>query len=231
MYDPTPPPFGNVTGLWTQLENPSRLEHVRRLIGTTCEDQGLRHIKSPGDDLGHCYFQLATAAIAGDEVAFAWMATTRRPHLLKVGAALFRQDPSEWGAVCLEALHAALGKADLSAGRWLRLHIRRKLTGLVVRESKRHLQRSNVERCIDPRDLGRSAGSSELEEPHLDLSEALERALAGIEPVTREALREYAEGHRLVEIAERYGLSHDALRQRVSRAYRKLRIELAEFRL
>lgn len=93
MFDPTPPPFGDVTRRWTQLEDQVRAREVDRLLGAGCQAGHLSHVARPGRDLGGCYLRLVTAGIDGDEVAVAWLATTHRPLLVSRGLALFEHDP------------------------------------------------------------------------------------------------------------------------------------------
>lgn len=114
MYDPTPPPFGDFTRRWTQLDDLQRDDHTHRLLGTRCAGQGRRHVDRPALDDGRCYHQLVPAVADGDEVALGWLATSHRPLLVARGLALLEHDPSEWGAVCLEALYVTAAKADLS---------------------------------------------------------------------------------------------------------------------
>jgi DNA-directed RNA polymerase specialized sigma24 family protein len=65
---------------------------------------------------------------------------------------------------------------------------------------------------------------------HPNLSDELHRALAEFDRVTRDALFALADHEPLYDVARRHGMSYPAVRQRVSRARRALRPELAGYR-
>lgn len=232
MYDPTPPPFGDLTRRWTQLTDSQRDQHVRRLLGVCCAEGHPAHVDRPGLDEGRCYRGLVPAAVAGDEVAIAWLATSHRPLLVARGHALLAHDPSEWGAACLEVLHTTLAKADTSEGRWLRRRVAQELTSRLSRVVSQHLARRRREYPTPPRVLHHTARPwyGQGWDPHPELTFAVDCALERLDAPTREALVALANQDPLAEIAARHGLSHAAVRQRVTRARKRLQPQLAGFR-
>ena len=232
MYDLTPAPFGDVTRRWTSLDKAERQRHAARLVACTRRDDIVAHVDRPGLDGGVCYQQLVPAAAAGDPIALAWLATTHRPLLIARGRALFDHDPSEWGAVCLEVLHVTLASADLSEVTWLRRRIARKLTHRLSREVVQHLERRRREYPIeDPRLHARQAPAAGCDwDPHPDLTMHLDRALHALDAPARESLLALANREPLARIAERHDLSYAAVRQRVTRARKRLQPELAVYR-
>ncbi len=231
MYDPTPPPLGDVTRRWTQLDDLHRDDHARRLLDSPCAGQGCRHVDRPGLDDGRCYRELVPAVADGDEVAVGWLATSHRPLLVARGRALLEHDPTEWGAVCLEALHTTVVKADLTEVRWLRRRVAQQLASRMARAVAQHLEQRRREAPTAPADLRTPPAPSGTQgwDPQLDLSVALHRALRQLDPPTRDALYALANHQPLAEIARRHGLTHAAVRQRLTRARRRLQPELASF--
>jgi len=68
-------------------------------------------------------------------------------------------------------------------------------------------------------------------DPHrTDLHVDLTRALADIDPPARDALVALATHRPLGGVADRHGLTHTAMRRRVTRARRKLAPQLAAYR-
>lgn len=63
-----------------------------------------------------------------------------------------------------------------------------------------------------------------------DLSLQFDRLLDELDEPTRDALVALAHGEPLAEVADRHGLSYDAVRQRLSRARKRLQPELATYR-
>ena len=232
MYDLTPAPFGDVTRRWTALDKPERQRQAARLVAGGCPGDVVAHVDRPGLDGGVCYQQLVPAAAAGDPIALAWLATTHRPLLIARGRALFDHDPSEWGAVCLEVLHVTLASADLSEVTWLRRRIARKLTHRLSREVARHLERRSREYLTDDPSLhARKASAPGVDwDPHPDLTLHLDRALHALDAPARQSLLALANQEPLAQIAERHGLSYAAVRQRVTRARKRLQPELAVYR-
>lgn len=228
MYDPTPAPFGTVTRRWTQLTHNQREDHAHRLIGR-CAGDGEAHVDDPPLDDGRCYSRLIRPAVSGDEVALGWLATTHRPLLLLRGRALFRHDPSEWGAVCLEILHAALDNVDLELGPWLRRRISQQLASRVTRATASHLSSRGHERPTAPAVLHRLPLATPVRDPHPELSQALTTVLDELDAPTRDAFYAIADDQPMYEVADRHELSYDAMRQRVSRARRRLQPELVGF--
>lgn len=231
MYDPTPAPFGEFTRRWTQLTVPARDDHARRLLDTPCAAEGRAHVDRPGLDAGRCYRELLPSVAAGDQIAIGWLATSHRPLLVARGRALLEHDPTEWGAVCLEALHVTVITADLSEVRWLRRRVAQQLSGRVSRAVADHLEQRRREAPIAPTDL-QSAASLDVSKPpdaQLELSVALDRAMGRLDAPTRDALRALANHEPLADVAERHGLTHAAVRQRLTRARRRLQPQLANF--
>lgn len=233
MYDTTPSPLGDITRRWTQLPDAERDRHVTRLLDNTCPDAGPVHVDRPALDGGCCYRPLVPAAVGGDPVAIGWLATTHRPLLVARGRALLEHDASEWGAVCLEALHVTLASADLSEVRWLRRRVARRLTSRLAKAVVAHLDRRSREQLTVPDQLRLTqpwTGDPQWDLHALDLSVELDRALAGVDAVARDALLALADDVPLSDVAARHGLSYVAVRQRVSRARRRLQPELAAYR-
>jgi len=230
MYDLTPAPFGDVTRRWTNLDLHDRQWHAVRLLGR-CVGDVIAHVDRPDLDAGVCYHRLVPAAAAGDPVAVGWLATTHRPLLIARGRALLDHDPSEWGAVCLDVLHRTLAGADLSEARWLRRRIARKLTNRLGKIVAKHLTRRQRERPTAAAGLhARPDATPGWDwDPHPDLTLQLDRALGSLDTATRESLLALANHEPLAGIAARHGLSPAAVRQRVSRARRRLQPELAAF--
>lgn len=232
MFDDTPAPFGDVTRRWTRLEDVHRDLHVARLLGPDCPGNPIDHVETPKVDDGACYRRLVLAAIDGDPVALGWIATTHRPLLVSHGRALLERDPSEWGAVCLEQLHRIVVRADLSDSRWLRRRIARQLVHRVGGIVADYLGRCRREDPVEPVELSahQAAAEAAVDVSNEELAEELGRLLAQMDLATRDALLALADHEPLYEVADRHGLSYGALRQRVTRARKQLRSELATYR-
>jgi DNA-directed RNA polymerase specialized sigma24 family protein len=232
MLDDTPAPLGDVTRRWTRLEDDHRDLHAARLLGHDCPGNPIAHVETPKVDDGVCYRRLVLAAIDGDPVALGWIATTHRPLLVSHGRALFERDPSEWGAVCLEQLHRIMVKADLSDSRWLRRRIARQLVHRVGGIVADYLGRCHREDPVEPVQLSahQAAAEAAVEVSDEELAEELGRLLVQFDLPTRDALIALADREPLYEVADRHGLSYGALRQRVTRARKQLRSELATYR-
>lgn len=228
MYDSTPAPFGDVTRRWTSLEKDERQRHAVRLLGSACVGDVLAHVDRPDRDAGACYRQLVPAAASGDPIALGWLATTHRPLLITRGRALFDHDPTEWGAVCLEVLHRTLASADLSESKWLRRRVARTLTSRLSRVVAQHVNRRQRECPITTANLhARQDPAPGWDwDPHPDLTLDLDRVLETLDEPTRESLLALANHEPLVGVAARHGLSYDAVRQRVTRARKRLQPEL-----
>jgi DNA-directed RNA polymerase specialized sigma24 family protein len=232
MFDDTPAPLGDVTRRWTRLDDDNRDLHAARLLGRDCLGNRIAHVETPKIDDGVCYRRLVVAAIDGDPVALGWVATTHRPLLVSHGRALLERDPSEWGAVCLEQLHRIMVKADLSDARWLRRRIARQLVHRLGGIIADHLGRRHREEPVEPVWLSahQAAAQAQAEVPDERLAEELGRLLAEVDLPTRDALLALADHEPLYEVADRHQLSYGALRQRVTRARKQLRSELAPYR-
>jgi DNA-directed RNA polymerase specialized sigma24 family protein len=232
MYDSTPAPFGDVTRRWTSLEKAERQRQAVRLLGLGCAGDALAHVDRPHLDAGACYLQLVPAAASGDPIALGWLATTHRPLLIARGRALFDHDPTEWGAACLEVLHRTLASADLSEAKWLRRRVARTLTSRLSRVVAQHVNRRRRECPVATASLHarQDAATGWDWDPHPDLALALDRALDALDEPTRESLLALANHEPLVGVAARHGLSYDAVRQRVTRARKRLQPEFAAYR-
>lgn len=231
MFDPTPPPLGDVTRLWTHLDDHARQHHIHRLLPGACPGDSPKHVDRPGRDRGNCYRHLLPAAVDGDPVAFGWLATTHRPLLITCGRPLFEHDPAEWGVTCLEILHRTISLADLTEARWARRRIARILQHRMVREVARHLRRREREHLTAPVRLNtlQPAVPALLDSPHPELTLALARALHPLDGITRDGLWALANHEPLAEVAARHAITHAALRQRVTRARQQLQSELATY--
>lgn len=230
MYDPTPAPLGDITRRWSLLSDDDRAAHADRLLGRACRGPHRAHVARPGLDGGVCYAGLIGPAVAGDPIALGWLATTHRPMFVARGRALLESDPAEWGSACLEALHVVMSRIDASAGRWVRRRAADRLASHLGRTVRRHVARCAHESVAASAGL-RSQATLEPPgaEPHLDLTLALDRTLAWLDVPTREALQALADREPMAAVAARHGLTHDAVRQRVTRARRRLQPMLAGF--
>lgn len=232
MYDSTPAPFGDVTRRWTTLDTEARRRHAGRLLGCDSPGDVALHVDRPGLDAGTCYGQLVPAAATGDPIALGWLATTHRPLLVARGRALLEHDPTEWGAVCLELLHRTFASADLSELRWLRRRVARTLTNRLSQVVAQHLRRRQRECPVATASLhGRQDAAPGWEgDPHPDLTLDLGRLLDSLDAATRHCLIAGANRDPLIQVAKRHGLSYAAVRQRVTRARKRLQPELAAYR-
>ena len=231
MHDSTPAPFGDVTRRWSHLDEIDRAHHVARLTAPTCPPD-LEHVERPGVDGGACYQRLVEAALGGDEVAFGWLAASHRPLLITRGRRLFADDPSEWGALCLELLLTTLQREHVSEPRWLRRQVANRLTCRMSAAMVMYLRRRRTE-VGDPhgRVLADAAvGPFDAWPVPADLTLELDRLLQDLDRPSLEALWALADEEPLADIAERYGLSYGALRQRVTRARQRLQADLVQYR-
>jgi DNA-directed RNA polymerase specialized sigma24 family protein len=159
------------------------------------------------------------------------VATTHRPLLLLRGRALFEHDPTEWGGVSLEVLYKTLVGANMRVGTWLRRRVSGRLARDVYRATRRHLAQQKHEPATDPSLVIREGNTRNGQEwiPHLEASADLELALSRMPAATRDGLLVAVTGECLADVARAHGLSYAALRQRVSRARRELRDQLARY--
>jgi hypothetical protein len=226
MHDDTPAPYGEVTRRWTQLDEVDRDHEARRLLGVT---RLQAKIERPTATSTH-YRQLVEAAVADDEVAFAWLATSHRPLLVARGRALLRDDPTEWGAVALDVLHTTLHRVDPGEGRWLRSTVAQRLSARMSAQIRRHIDRHDREELTDPTYLHiHLPPAPDGQDEHTELSAALADMLGRLDDPTRDGLRALAEREPLEAVAAEHGLTHAALRQRVTRARHRLQPQLAPF--
>lgn len=220
-------PFGVVCHRWVGLSPAARDEAALRLVGVPVDEA---HIDAPGPDDHVHYAALVAHALAGDEVAFAWLATSHRPLLIARGRALLDRDPSEWGAVCVEVLLRALVTARrTTAGPWLRRRVSQQITHGLRREMCRALARWQAEQLVEPQRLVRHERPTPAGDPHPELSAALEESLAALEPVVRAGLEAVANSGRVTAVACTHQVSSAALRQKMSRARLQLRPQLAGY--
>lgn len=228
MNDPTPAPYGEITRRFTHLSEADAEHHARRLLGVGRQQANIE--RPDAATAGH-YRQLVVAARGGDEVAFAWLATTHRPLLLARGRLLYANDPSEWGAIALEALHTTLRRVDPDEDHWLRRTVALRLSSLMWRHTRRQRTRSAAEQPTDPTRFPiriHPAGHAG-HDPHPELSAALADLLGRLDVPTRAGLRALADEQTLEPVADAHQVSPSALRQRVTRARHQLQPELATF--
>jgi DNA-directed RNA polymerase specialized sigma24 family protein len=226
MVDLTADPLGTVTGRWTRLSAADRDRHAYRLLGVGLAEA---RIDTPDAGCHHHYAALVTAALAGDPVAFGWLAESHRPMLVSRGRLLFDRDPTEWSGASLEVLLTALRYAQAQPpSPWLRRQVAQQINHRFKRIVRRELARYRAERSCDPAQLpidDRPVGT----DPHPQLTDAVERALDRLDPATRAGLRAAATQRPLAPVADAHHLTHAALRQRLVRARRQLQPQLAAF--
>lgn len=219
-------PFGQIVRRWQSLDPAGRDEQSRRIVGVAFADA---RIETPDAECHHHYQRLVITALTGDAVALGWLADTHRPLLLARGRLLFEQDPAEWGASSVEAMLAAAHWVDAgSGGPWLRRQVAQQITHRMRRLVERELARREVEQACDPARLPRIEVAGD-PEPHPQLSDALEQMLSELDGPTSAGLQAVAMRLPLASVAADHGLTHAALKQRVSRARRALRPQLAAF--
>lgn len=231
MFDDIPPPFGDVTRRWTHLTDEQRADHAFRLLQDDCVGAGIGHVDRPVEDGGRCYANLVAAGAARDPIALGWLASSHQPILVVRGQALYDQDPTEWGAVALEALQVTIDRVDPSIGVWLRRRVVQHSCRHVTRTVARHLARRRREIPTAPTVLRRTRWSPDEQwsDPHADLSITLDRILAGLDAPTRDGFLALVNQQPLELVAARHGLNHDALRGRMSRARKRLQPQLAGY--
>ena len=182
MNDDTPAPYGEITRRWTQLSEADRDHEARRLLGVT---RLQAKIEQPNATSTH-YRHLVEAAVAADEVAFAWLATSHRPLLIARGRALLRDEPAEWGAAALEVLHTTLHRVDPAEGRWLRSTVAQRLSARMNVHIRRHIDRQDREELTDPTRLHiHLPPDADDRDVHTELSAALADMLGRLDVPTR----------------------------------------------
>lgn len=220
----TPAPYGTVTDRWSCLDAAERDWHARRIVGAPVRDA---RIEWPVETTAIYYQRLVEAADAGDPEGLGWLATTHRPLLATRGLALLEDDPAEWGAVALELLVTAVHNRR-PCGRWLRRSIVLFLSTRMARHIEAYLQHKHGECQLAPAVADRLG--VEAPDPQPDLTADLARLLAALEPATRDGFLAVADHEHLADVAARYGVSHAALRRRMTRARITLQPELACYR-
>ena len=221
-------PYGAVCRRWTGLSRQQRdLESVR-LLGVSA-GQARLHVPEPGARWH--YAMLVAAALAGDEVAFGWLADSHRPLLLSRGRVLFETDAGEWGAASVEVLYRSLSIASrTTASPWLRRQVNQQLGHGLAPLVRGELARRQTEQTTDPVRLPRlEADSHQERDPHSELTATLATAMARLHPAVGDGLAASGARSPIGEVASSHQLSATALRKRMSRARQQLRPELAAF--
>jgi hypothetical protein len=229
MQDVIPPPYGDVTRRWSLLQPEDQDRHSRRLLGVPLAD--VRIGRPVSHDQQRHYRRLVDVALEGDAVAFAWLASSHAPLLLARGRPLFDADPVEWGDTALEVLHQGLQRAAAAEGPWARRRVALHLCSRMSRAVQRHAVRAKHVQPVDPVQLEWRAQDfiDPHSDPHPDLTIALEQALADLEPAVADGLRAASSLEPLGEVADAHAIDEALLRQRMSRARRQLRPQLAAF--
>jgi hypothetical protein len=221
-------PYEEVTRRWTQLPPKRKDEHAYRLLGIPLAEVEIGTPKSYRQD--H-YLTLVTAALDGDAIAFAWLAESHRALLVSRGRTLLQHDPDTWAEVALEALHQGLRRAADAVGPWSRRRVALHLRSRMARAVRINGRRADIELATDPHVL--PSYCRDHEDPygsvHPELTEALDTALARVEPATAEGLRAAARLEPLTPVAEAHRIDEAALRQRMARTRCQLRPQLAGF--
>jgi DNA-directed RNA polymerase specialized sigma24 family protein len=226
MVAATADPFGEIAGRWSRLSRADRDRHSRRLVGVGLADA---RIEDPDAGCYRQYAALVAAALDGDQVAFGWLAESHRPLLLSRGRVLFDRDPTEWSSASLEVLLTALQYAHgPTPGPWLRRQVAQQICHRLGRIVRRELARYRAERACDPF-LLTSFECGVDADPHPQLTDALEDALGQLDTATSAGLQAVAMQLPLAAVAAAHDLTHAALKQRLVRARRQLRPQLAAF--
>jgi DNA-directed RNA polymerase specialized sigma24 family protein len=229
MHDVMPSPYGDVTRRWSLLAPEVQDQHSHRLLDVPLAE--VRIERPVSNDQQRHYRRLVDAALEGDPVAFAWLASSHAPLLLARGRPLFNADPVEWGETALEVLHQGLQRAAAAEGPWARRRVALHLCSRMSRAVHHHLVHAKHVQPVDPVQLEWRAQSftDPHVDPHPDLTIALEQALAHLEPAVADGLRAASSLEPLGEVADAHAIDEALLRQRMSRARRHLRPQLAQF--
>ena len=221
-------PYDEVTRRWTQLPRHRKDEHARRILGVPLAEVRIGTPKSYEQD--H-YLALVGAALEGDPIAFAWLAESHKALLVARGRTLLLHDPDTWAEVALEILHQGLRRAADAVGPWSRRRVALHLCSRMARAVRAHGRRAVTELSTDPHVL--PSHCREFEDPyrsvHPELSAALDVALARVAPSAADGFRAAARLEPLTSVAEAHQIDEAALRQRMARARRQLRPQLASF--
>lgn len=221
-------PYGEVCRRWTHLSREHRDIESIRLLGV---EVGAARIYDPEPGDHRHYALLVEAALAGDEVAFGWLADSHRPLLLSRGRVLFDRDPSEWGAAAVEVLWRSLSLAgQATASPWLRRQVNQQLCHRMAPLVRRELARRTAEQVTDPVRLVWLERPAPAGDPHPDLTATLATVMARLDPPVRDGLQAVAARAPVSQVASDHQLSPAALRQRMRRARTRLQPELAAFR-
>jgi hypothetical protein len=229
MHDVIPAPYGEVTRRWSLLAPEDRDQHSHRLLGVPLVE--VRIERPVSHEQQRHYRRLVDAALEGDAVAFAWLASSHAPLLLARGRPLFNADPVEWGETALEVLHQGLHRAAAAEGPWARRRVALHLCSRMSRAVQSHVVHTKHIKPVDPVQLEWRTQShvDPRADPHPDLTIALEQALANLEPAIADGLRAASSLEPLGEVADAHAIDEVLLRQRMSRARRQLRPQLAQF--
>ena len=168
-----------------------------------------------------------TAALAGDNAAFATLVDRHSPACLRYARRMLgsREDAEDATQEAIVRAHRALARYDgrTSFRTWLMsILVDRCRTALVQRRHR------TLRVVLDEAALDRAAAA---EGSDLALRDAIERALARLETAQREAfLLKHVEQLTYEEMAEATGVGVSALKMRVQRACDRLQILLKEDR-
>ena len=168
-----------------------------------------------------------TAALAGDNAAFATLVDRHSPACLRYARRMLgsREDAEDATQEAIVRAHRALARYDgrTSFRTWLMsILVNRCRTALVQRRHR------TLRVVLDDAALDRAAAA---EGSDLALRDAIERALARLETAQREAfLLKHVEQLTYEEMAEATGVGVSALKMRVQRACDRLQILLKEDR-
>jgi len=229
MTDAIPAPFGDVTRRWCLLPQQDQDRHSRRLLGVALDEVS---IERPVDvEQQRQYRTLLDAALEGDAIAFSWLADSHAPLLIARGRPLYHADPDEWGDTALEVLFQGLQRGSAAEEPWARRRVALHLCSRMSRAVQRYLDRTRHAQLVDPVQLSwRSDAHTPVDsDPHLDLTIAVDEALAELEPSVRAGICAVTAFEPLSEVAAAHDISETLLRQRISRARRQLRPQLAAF--
>lgn len=208
-------PYRNVTARWTSLTPEQQTHHALELLGTT---QVPRRLLDPTDAA-----PVIDAAIAGNTIAFAWLACDLRPALLVVGRRLLSED-GDWGSVAVEALHRAVRSAEHVAPRWQRRRVHQRATQFMARWiTNRHPRRTQqLEPAVTDPTI---PDTTDL----LALRDELNDILSQLPDEIREGFQAAALGLPLADVARRHGIQNEALRVRMCRSRKELRPRITEW--
>ena len=175
--------------------------------------------------------RLGRASVLVGQAPLPALYVLRRPSPDHEHRPLLVYDPDSWAEVALEILHQGLRRAANAAGSWSRRRVALHLCSRMARAVRIHGRRADTELSTDPHVL--PSHCREVEDPYSsadpDLAEAIDVALARLAPSTADGLRAAARLEPLTPVAQAHRIDEAALRQRMARARRQLRPQLAGF--